>query len=139
MQQVKLSALVAQSKALTTKTPKHIARTVSWWKEHYGSTDFLDAKSIEQMASRQLYRAIVENDIKTAKQILAIHLQLSFIKVFVICGPISSANIKYRATERYNSQKVLNMMNCQRTALYVASCLAKVEIVRLLIRHGADK
>ncbi|KAF0733998.1 hypothetical protein Ae201684_009171 [Aphanomyces euteiches] len=112
MRQVKLSALVAQSKELTTKAPKHVARTVSWWKEHYGSIAFLDAKSIEQTATQQLYRAIVENDIKTAKHLLEMHPQLSFIKVFG---------------------------NGKRTALYVASCLAKVEIVRLLIQHGADK
>ncbi|ETW02664.1 hypothetical protein H310_06123 [Aphanomyces invadans] len=106
----KLSSLVDQSKELTAQPPCRTKRNLAWWKDHYGKS-VVTTKALAAMAD-SVYRAVVNNDIAGLERFLAEDPTLAFTKIF---GP------------------------GKRTALYVASMLGKVDIVRLLIARGADK
>ncbi|ETV83167.1 hypothetical protein H257_03967 [Aphanomyces astaci] len=111
MKQIKLSALIDRSKDLTKKRPSRAKRTLTWWKEHYGKS-LGDATTNATTTVDSVYRAIVDNDTQALDRLVSEHPMLAFTKLF---GP------------------------GKRTALYVASMLGKVECVRVLIAHGADK
>ncbi|KAG6612502.1 uncharacterized protein IUM83_03308 [Phytophthora cinnamomi] len=117
-----------------------------WWSQTYGSSS---ASGVKPLDLDGFYRAVRDNQVGQVQRFIADHPAAVFSKV----GPLS-IEIK-RWLRRCGAQTLAHSRACflcsmrilldkvfgnhQRTALYVASLFGRHQIVKLLLRRGADK